>query len=178
MKRILTIAMCILLLFTGCVRKVDTRSSEKKEVFTKEDDKFKLQLFINGTEFKSTDKIDIYATLEYIGDKDEIRIWHGEPYFNFTITDHKDFNTGGTTLSVLKSTVLKKGEEYKFPYGKNGAFNGDDPDAEFWEAFYKEKDLYLPKGEYTISGYCDFSFSESVVDDEYSLSVEAKIKVN
>jgi len=188
MRRILAISVCILLFITGCVRKDvatlsdkkngDASSSDNSKVFVSEDDKFRLKLFINGTEFKSTDKIDIYATLEYIGDEDEIKICHSDPYFDFVITDHKGFNTGGVFASVLKYTVLKKGEVKKIPYCKSGSYSGDDPNAEFWDAFYAEEDLYLPKGEYTISGICSFTIGDEPKGNEYSKAVKAQIKVN
>jgi hypothetical protein len=45
---------------------------------------------------------------------------------------------------------------------KCGAWNQNDPDVDFLENFYSEKDLFLPAGEYTVTlkGDCYLTYSE------------------
>lgn len=138
---------------------------------------FEMNLFSNKEAYKSTETIQIWATLKYIGNDDIITIWHGDPYMVFSITDGKDFNSGGFVYTILTSTVLEKDETYRFDYKKSGGWSADDPSADFWENFYEEKDLILPVGEYTIAVRGDFSLSEEVVDSRSELLCELNITV-
>lgn len=123
------------------------------------------------------DKIKIWATLKYIGTENQIKIWHSNPYIPFTITDGKDFNIGGISDCILTSTTLEKDKLYRIEYVKSGAFSEDDPNAAFWSAFYKEKELSLPKGEYTVEAGSAFSLSEEIINSKVTLRSQLKIKV-
>lgn len=138
---------------------------------------FELNLYSDKTTYKTTEKITIWATLKYIGENEKIKIWHADPYISFTITDGKDFNTGGAFDEILATTELGKGQLYRFDYSKSGGFAAEDPKAEFWKKFYAEKDLYLPEGEYTIKVSTAFSLTENIGESESSLSKELKIIV-
>ncbi|MDR1185535.1 MAG: hypothetical protein LBK67_12180 [Coriobacteriales bacterium] len=140
-------------------------------------DGFEVRLFSDKEVYKSTDTIQIWATLEYNGDEDVVTIWHGYPCMGFSLTDGKDFNVDGVVLTVLTSTEIEKGNVYRFYYQKSGAWSADDPDADFWEDFYKEKDLVLPEGEYTVTVRGDFSLTEEPFDSQSGLLCELKIKV-
>ncbi|MFC4600774.1 hypothetical protein [Cohnella hongkongensis] len=145
--------------------------------FANEDEQFRLVLHIDKLEFRSDEKILLHSTLEYIGTEQEMTIWHGLPYINYVITNGKDFRAGGVASTILTSTTLKKGEVYTFPYIKNGAFAEEAPDADFWREFYKEKDLYLAPGKYTVTVYCAFSLTDDVVNSKYHNQVEIEITV-
>lgn len=138
---------------------------------------FELKIYSDKQVYKTSDTIKVWSTLEYIGDKSEIKIWHGEPYIIYNITDGKDFNIDGLRHTILKSTILKKGELYRYDYIKSGGYSNDDPKASYWKKFFEEKDLYLPEGEYIIKAYCDFSLTESGIDSKYNQYSELKIKV-
>lgn len=138
---------------------------------------FELNLYSDKTTYKTTDKITIWATLKYIGENEKIKIWHADPYISFTITDGKDFNTGGAFDEILATTELEKGQLYHFDYSKSGGFTAEDPKAEFWKKFYAEKDLYLPEGEYTVKVSTAFSLTENIRESKCSLSKEFNIKV-
>lgn len=138
---------------------------------------FELKLYSDSQTYKTTDKIKIWATLKYIGSNNQIKIWHGDPYISFSITDGKEFNTGGFFHTILASTILEKDKLYKFDYVKSGGYTEDDPKADFWRKFYAEKDLYLPEGEYTVTVCGAFSFTEDTENSKSNLSEEIKIKV-
>ena len=186
-----------MLLMTGCSYKAEstentTVSTESEnttvtpvEETVKEEEEpmqdysklFELNLYSDKTTYQTTDKIKIWATLKYIGEDSQIKIWHGIPYISFFISDGKDFDIGGLIETILTSTELEKGKFYHFDYSKNGGFSADDPKAEFWKKFYAEKDLYLPEGEYTIKVATAFSLTEKSGENESSLSKEFKIVV-
>ena len=138
---------------------------------------FELNLYSDKHTYKTTDKIKIWATLKYIGSDSQIKIWHGKPYISFTITDGKAFETGGMFLELLTSTTLLKDNLYKFDHVKSGGYSEDDPDADFWRKFYQEKNLYLPKGEYTVKVGGAFSLFEDTEKSKSNLVKEIKIKV-
>ena len=138
---------------------------------------FELKLYSDKSTYSTSDKINIWATLQYIGKNSHIKIWHGNPYINFYISDGKDFNIGGLVHDVLKSTELENGKLYSFDYSKNGGYDADDPKADFWREFYAGKDLFLPEGEYTIKVSTAFSLDKDSLSNKSSLFEELKIVV-
>lgn len=138
---------------------------------------FELNIYSDKTTYKTTDKIKLWATLKYIGLGSQIKIWHGDPYISFIITDGKGFKTGGVFVDILTYTTLDKGKLYKFDYVKSGGYSADDPNAAFLEKFYKQKDLYLPKGEYTVKVGGAFSLLKDTEKSRSNLGKEILIKV-
>jgi len=137
---------------------------------------FEMNLYSDKSVYKAMDIINIWATLQYVSDGDEITIWHGDPYMVFSITDGKDFNMDGMVEDILTSTVLEKDKLYHFDFHKSGGWSADDPNADFWDRFYQEKDLRLPVGEYTVTLRGAFSLSMDTWDNS-GLVCELAIKV-
>lgn len=188
MKKIFSIVIYTILfagLFGGCSKMTDENLDAGKSPTTivpneNEQDYnklFEFNIYSDKSTYKTTDKIKIWATIKYIGSENQITIWSGDPYISFIITDGKDFNTGGIILTTLISTVLEKDKLYEFNYTKNGGYSAEDPNADFWEKFYKEKDLYLPKGEYTITSGGAFSLTKDSEKSKSNLKKELKINV-
>lgn len=130
---------------------------------------FEMSLYSDKKVYKTDESIKIWTTLKYIGNKDKITIWHAgsansDTYFNYFITDGKDFNLHSVTNSMLKSTILDKNVLYYYNYQKSGGWDVDGSDANFWENFFNEKKLYLPIGEYTITASSGFGLSDSPQD--------------
>ena len=142
-------------------------------------DVFEMNLFSDKAVYKTTDAIEIWATLEYTGNNDTIRIWHSEPYMVFSITDGKNFTIGGLRNCILTSSILEKGEIYHFDHEKSGGWDPADFDAGFWENFFNKKDLFLPAGEYTVTLQGDFylTYSDRGIETYSDLLCELNIKV-
>ena len=185
-KKLASLFMCIaLVVLIGCSHTEDRRIVRKNQLNSWEseyiaidnmhDNLFDLKLFIDNRKYKTTEKISIWATIEYIGEDNEITVWSGDPYIHFYITDEKEFNTGGLTFTILKPTYFKKGLIYSFDFHKNGGYSNDDPNADFWKKFYSEKDLFLPVGKYQIKVSTAFSLSPNGGD--YSQYEEIEIEV-
>jgi hypothetical protein len=173
---LITSFLMVLSLLAGCQQKPALKVTDAgEEVPDKK--MFDLKLYSDKQTYKPDEKINIWATLEYIGDTDEIKIWSGDPYLVYSITDGKDFNLDTIVSDILKSTTLKKGIVYRDNYIKSGGYSTDAPDADFWKKFFEEKDLYLPEGEYTIKVSCAFSLTQAVVGSEYHQSADMKINV-
>jgi hypothetical protein len=176
--------MFVIFLLTGCQDKDILSESktltpivEKDEAILDYSKLFELKLYSDKSTYNTSDKIKIWATLQYIGENSHIKIWHGDPFISFYISDGKDFNIGGLVNDVLTSTDLEKGRLYNFNYSKNGGYDADGPKADFWEKFYAEKELFLPQGEYTVKVATAFSLSEDSLKNKSSLSKELKIIV-
>ncbi|MCL2507887.1 MAG: hypothetical protein FWF05_01785 [Oscillospiraceae bacterium] len=190
MKNRIIACLCIIciLFASGCSVAPDAESESSSSISSSSPEQetigsvcqsndFEMLLFSDKQVYKTTDAIQIWATLEYKGGGPAVKIWHGKPYIVFSITDGKDFNAEGMVLTLLISTVLKKGKVYRFDYKKSGGYGEDDLDADFWKSFYAEKNLFLPVGEYTVSVSGAFSLTETVTDSHSGLLCELKIKV-
>ena len=158
--------------------KSSVKTTEGQEIIEQDYSKlFELELYSDKETYKTTDKIKLWATLKYIGNNDQIKIWHGDPYISFYISDGKEFNTGGAIQDLLTSTILEKDKIYNFDYSKNGGYSEDDSKADYWREFYAQKDLYLEEGEYTVKVSGAFSLTEDTEKSKSNLSKELKIKV-
>lgn len=149
----------------------------KELVFTAGDENFTVKTYIEKLKFQEDEKIGLYSTIEYIGEKDSIDVWSGDPYFQHMIYKNGEIFSGGSTLQLLKKTELKKGEIYTIPFSKNGGFDENDPDAEFWRDFYSEKELRLPRGEYIFSAITDFTLDEAQ-KERVTLKTEFPVEVD
>lgn len=153
----------------------DPASQEISNTATKNG--FELKLYADKAVYTVDEEINLRATLEYKGDKDTVTIWHGDPYLTFSITDGKDFRTGGLVMTILTSTELEKGKVYEFAYQKSGGFDTLAPNAEFWREFYAEDVLKLPAGTYTVTADGNFHLSDQLKHEEKGPSCNLQIEV-
>lgn len=188
--KLLLLSLVFLLAFAGCqdpqpqermeTDKADDRAGQSTaapmEAETTEHD-FCLKLYADSRIYRTDEAIQIWATLEYVGDEESVTIWHGDPYIVFSITDGADFHVSGFVHDILTSTVLEKGEQYQFDYVKSGGYDTLASDADFWEKFYQENDLKLPAGTYTISASGAFYLSEDLSSAEQGPSCALQITV-
>jgi len=139
---------------------------------------FEMLLYTDKAIYKTTDIVQVWATLEYIGDEDAITIWSSDPFMSFYFTDGKDFINLGTAVNdVLKSTELERGKVYRFDYQKNVSWDENAPDADFWREYAKDPLLRLPAGTYTIILNGVFGLTENATDYLNGLFCELKIEV-
>lgn len=165
LKTILLFLVVIMMMFSiGCQTKTVTTKriiNEVDETRKNFSEIFEMELFSDKKIYKTTDKIDIWARLKYVGKNSKITIWSGDPYINFHIFNDKDFETGGMVSEGLMSTELENNRMYIFNFVKSGGYSADDPKGDFWKKFYAQKDLYLPEGKYTIKVDTGFSLSKN-----------------
>lgn len=168
-------------LFAGCAQqpeKIDEGNleSEYSSTNSMEDGMFRLSLYLANKQLWANEPIDIYSTLEFIGDTDTVTIWHGNPYIIYTLYDDQGVcYTNAIIQTVLESTTITKGDLMTFNFQKSGGWSTDDPNAEYWEAFYSDPELKLPKGKYTLSVGCAFGLSEEGQD--YHSNIETEFEV-
>lgn len=123
------------------------------------------------------EKVEVYAELEYVGDKSEIKIAHAASPFLFPMKE----KTRGYDLSYMMNqprivTLLKKGEPLREPFKGAGGYGSQDPKD--YVDFIKNvaeasKKGTLPWGEYHVFGSADF---EPIYDTEESKNNELSLK--
>lgn len=145
--------------------------------FSTENENFRVKTTINKLTFKKDEEININSTIEYIGDNESISIWSGDPYFHHTIYKGQECINGDITFTILKKTILHKGEIYTIPFSKNGGFDANDPNAEFLKQYLAEKELKLPEGEYIFMAKTAFTMDQEQ-KEKVLLKNEFKVKVN
>jgi len=106
---------------------------------------FELDLHLEKLEYKTTEKIDLYATLKYVGNSKDIVIYSGTPYVIIYVDDGS--GPSYVQLLTLMTTLLNHGQVYKYEYPTR--VRNNDP----------IQDLYLPPGEYTVGVLTDFSLT-------------------
>ena len=73
---------------------------------------------------------------------------------------------------ILINTTLEPNDEIKLEFQKSGGWSADDPNAKFYEEFYSEENLILPKDEYTLSVNLEYSTDENkIVETEQTLNI-------
>ncbi len=137
---------------------------------------FELGLYTDKEVYKSDEAINIWASLKYTGSENEKTVWSGEPPVVFSISDGKDFFIEDVVLLVLRPTQYDRGFMYRYDYHKSGGFDENAEDADFWQEFYADKELKLPKGKYTIKVRSDFTSSEDSTE-KIGPTAELKIQV-
>lgn len=177
-KKILTLILVLALMLAGCSQAGANLEAAGTEpiVFEAGDENFAIKTYINKLEFDEGEEIKLHSTIEYIGENESIEIWSGEPYFHHLIHDGDKYINSDIVLGILKETVLKKGEVYTIPFSKSGGFTREDPDAEFWEKYFSEKELRLPTGDYTFTAVTDFCLDMDQ-EEKVTLRTEFKVKV-
>lgn len=118
----------------------------------------------------------------YAGEANQVTLGHESDYMRFEIEqmDGELEFLGGMDFSYNHSK-LDQGNEYIAEYTKNGGYTSDDPHAKDYEAFYSTSDVYLPEGEYKITGFASFEWIEreglEMDPIEYKIPVELDIKI-
>lgn len=172
----ISLIFCITLItFIACGEKKEESTSITESM---KDEIFQLKLYIDKHQYTKDEIINCYATLEYIGEEDSITIYHGDPLVGFALKDEKYFDGSYGQHTILLSTTIKKGEILRFDFSKSGGWSGDDPNADFYQEFFSEKELFLPEGTYEVSATIECSFdNDDVQGSKYSKSVSAEIAV-
>ncbi|MET3196495.1 hypothetical protein [Bacillus sp. OAE603] len=135
-------------------------------------------------EYANDEKVKIYLELEYVGNEEQVTIYHAESPFYFNLKEKtRNYDiVYGMNQPLVKTTIVKGRplrEEYKVG---SGGYSGDDP-KEYVDFMKKIMDTKrLPYGYYILNGKTDF-YVETVkngknVQIEYNISSPIDFKVN
>jgi len=135
-------------------------------------------------EYANNEKVKIYAELEYVGNDDQVTIYHGESPFYFNLKEKtRNYDIGYAMNEPLIKTTIVKGKPLREEYRVgSGGYSGDDP-KEYVDFMKKIMDTKrLPYGYYILNGNADF-YVETVkngknVQIEYNINSPIDFKVN
>lgn len=128
------------------------------------------------------EKVEVYAELEYVGDKPEIKIAHAASPFSFPM---KEKTRGYDLLYMMNQprivTLLKKGEPLREPFKGAGGYGSQDPKdyVDFMKSVAEaSKKGMLPWGEYHVFGSADFEpiYGSEESQDNERISLKAEIE--
>ena len=114
-----------------------------------EDETFRITIYTDKEQYSVDEAIACEATLEYLG-TESLTIYSSSPLLYFYINGG-DFEGEWAVNDMLVTTVFEPDDIVTYDFSKSGGFSADDPNADFWAAYYAEDDLILPPGTYAIS---------------------------
>ena len=163
------------------------------------DGQFQLSLLSSRARYAPDEAIDVEAALTYLG-PGEIAIRHsqgasiagGDPRgrggpISFGILEPV---LGGLQLSPgwresCERTVMTPATPLTIPFGKSGAFSGDDPRAGEYQAYFSDPVLRLVEGTWHLyavadfaEGACTWQDGSAIAPPRHEMRVEIEIKVD
>lgn len=117
---------------------------------------FIYRLVTEKSEYTTDEPVNIYAELEYVGDQEEVMIYHAMTPFYFPMTEKiRNYEIDYPMPEPLGGTTLKKGEPIRQDYTRTGSYSPDKQDdyTEFMKSFIKDGFL---EGYYVLNGSAGF----------------------
>lgn len=166
-KRIIaTLILLISFLFiSGCKDNSDNSADRNKD--------FVINIYTDKSKYNADEQIDCYATVQYIGNAENITIYLDVPSVVFAIKHSNGYGFGGTSLLMMVEDVFNKDETKTYGYVKSGGYDENSP--EWVKEFLSDEDFNLPRGTYTIIAY--FEYSHAREGSTETLKVSKTIKV-
>lgn len=190
MRKLIVIVFILLsLLLVSCTsgQNFDNSASElDKYAILKTTDEvtesdFVYRLVSEKDEYQENEAVKIYAELEYIGEKEEITIFHAASPFYFPIKEKvRNYDIGYGMEEPLVRTTLKHGEPIREEYVKSGGYSDQDEDdyVAFMKKFFNMNGF--PIGYYVVDGYSDFyveNDEDSEEKDDFRIEGQIDFKV-
>jgi hypothetical protein len=136
---------------------------------------FIYRLYTEKEEYLGSEPIKIYAELEYIGEQDEITIFHAASPFYFPIEEKiRGIQIPYAMPQPLLNTTLKKGEPFRRAYTSSGAYS--EKDEKEYKDFMKDFIQHgFPSGYYVVDGYADFFIKTNPNEEPQKFHPSAQI---
>ena len=141
---------------------------------TVQNDDFRLSVWADNSTYKANEFIECCASVEYLG-QDGITVYHSDPLLVFYIKGGK-FDGKGARQDELNKTDFAPQDEIIMPFKKSGGWSADDPNAAFFQAFYADKELILPPGQYKLCAQIAYSTDKDDMRGPMS-TIEASVFV-
>ena len=144
--------------------------------YVNEDQYFRFTLYMQKESPKKYRHISIFSTLEYIGNKDLITIWSGNPYYGYTVKNSEgEYFVQWFVDDEEIVTEIVKGDIVVLPFLKNIGFSSDDPKALYWETYGKDPYFRLPTGKYELTATTLFSLSEKYKEYDNEIVIDFEV---
>jgi hypothetical protein len=129
-------------------------------------------------EYLKNEKVKIYAELEYIGDKDEVNIYHAASPFSFPMVEKtRDFQIDYFMNEPLISTTLINGNPLREEYKTSGGYSSEDEKKyiDFMKNFINKG---FPSGYYVVNGSVNFHVENAGNNkQDYNIKGQIEFKV-
>jgi hypothetical protein len=124
---------------------------------------FRLTITAPRATWDSDEVIEVEATLEYLGDEEVVSLWgSGAGVVNFGLVEESgDRRMDPVWEADCGPHEITPDEPLGFPFTKSGSYSEDDPDADFWEAYFADPELRLPAGEWQVFAQASFDPGET-----------------
>jgi hypothetical protein len=182
----LSLFIIALLLLSSCSSTQDVNNNstrvKKSEVLNTSvevsEDDFIYRILTVKKEYHKNEKVKIYAELEYIGDKDEVTIYHAASPFSFPMVEKtRDFQIDYPMNLPLISTTLVKGKPLHKEYKKSGAYNSQD-EKEYVDFMKNFVNKGFPSGYYIVNGSVNFHVENGENNKlDYNIKGQIEFKV-
>lgn len=181
----MVVIFTIVFLLAGCSRDEKSNEHNVKESPIRSNAKvaegdFVYRLVSEKSVYTESEKVEVYAELEYVGDEPEIKIAHADSPFYFPMKEKtRNYDIRYGMKEPLRVTVLKKGLPLRERFTPHGGYSSEDQKEyvdyikALWEASNKGT---LLQGDYQVAGSAMFNpLNESMVSQE-SLRLNAEIE--
>lgn len=185
-KHLLWAGIIIALLLAGCGKDDDNNISNELGSYTVQNSQaevskgdFIYRLISEKEEYLDKDEVKLYAELEYIGDQEEITIYHAMSPFYFPLEEKiRGIKIDYPMPEPLIIRKLVKGQPLREEYNGSGAYSPEDDKeyVEFMEDFIENG---FPPGYYLVNGSADFMIGpEDQEKEKILLQAQIDFKVN
>ncbi len=140
------------------------------------DEMFDLAIVTAGTQAFADEPIDLATTLRYIGESEQTTIVsHGGGPVSFGVEQlDGPVDNGPEWDASATPFTYRRGDVQDVPFQKSGGWDGDDPMASFWRAWFADPELRLPAGRYRITAHLDYRGPD---DNAPARSLEAAVVI-
>jgi hypothetical protein len=148
------IAGLLLSALVGCGSPQSISSGEPAAVGGRvEANGFVLDVHLPASTFASGDAIPITTTFTWVGPAPAATIWGsgmGPVTFGFSEVGGQRRAMGGVMTADCSPKEFQRGVPVAIPLMKSGAYDGNDPQADFYRAFFADPLLHLPPGQWQL----------------------------
>lgn len=129
--------------------------------------------------YSDSQSVKLYGELEYVGEQEEITIYHAASPFYFPMEEKvRGVEIPYPMPEPLGSTTLLKGKPFRVEYTGSGAYSEEDEKeyVKFMKDFIENG---FPTGYYLVNGYADFFVQKETnrEPDKYHLEAQIDFKV-
>lgn len=140
------------------------------DVYSVDTDGLRLSLYIDKKDKKANEHIEMFSTIEYIGDGDYIAINYRVPLVGHVLsTKDIDINSNVVIPESLRSKI-DKDKIYVVPFVKNGGYSSGDPD--FIKDYFEDDLVRLPQGGYTVEAFFNFWVEDTPIDKTLKVEID------
>jgi hypothetical protein len=140
---------------------------------------FTLRVSTEKSTYAINEPIEMTSSLLHRGPQPLVRLGtSGEGPILFGIEQlDGPIDNGFATRDVCHTIELRRDVPFVAAWSKSGVYGEDEPLAEFWEAYFAERDLRLQAGTYRLIGRVDMTTNPNCSGDKIQLEAWVEVRV-